>query len=223
MSVRLPLVIFGTGSVARLAHHHATRELGLEVVGFAVDAQWRAEPTLLGLPVFEAESLARTHPPGRAAVFVALGYRSMPQRARSWQRFADAGWDTPSLVAPGAHVAATARLGPNCLVMPGAVVEPGTELGANNILWSNATICHDGRVGSHNFFASNATIGGEVTIGDRCFFGFSSTVLQQRTVGSDVLVGAAALLTTDAPGMGRYLGIPARRSPISAATGVCVS
>lgn len=222
MIVRPPLVIFGTGSVARLVHHHATSELGLEVAGFAVDARWRVEPQLLGLPVLEAESLVRTHPPGLAAVFVAVGYRSMLQRARTWQRFADAGWDTPSLVSPRAYVAATARLGPNCLVMPGAVVEPGTELGANNIVWSNATICHDGRVGSHNFFASNATIGGEVTIGDRCFFGFSSTVLHQRTVGNDVLLGAAALLINDAQSLGRYLGVPARRSPIDAATGVCV-
>lgn len=223
MSAPLPLVIFGAGSVARLAHHHATRELGLQVVAFAVDARWRTRTELLGLPVLEAETLADTHPPGRAAVFVAVGYRSMPQRAAAWRRFAGAGWDTPSLVSPRAHVADTARLGPNCFVMPGAVVEPGTELGANNLVWSNATICHDGRIGSDNFFASNSTVGGEVTIGDRCLFAFSSTVLQQRSVGSDVLLGAASLLTTDAPGLGRYLGVPARRcGELDAATGVCV-
>ena len=223
MNAPLPLVIFGTGSVARLAHHHATRELGLEVSAFAVDACWRNQTELLGLPVLEAESLADMYPPGRAAVFVAVGYRSMPLRAAAWRRFADAGWDTPSLVSPRAHVAATARLGPNCFVMPGAVVEPGAELGANNLVWSNATICHDGRIGSDNFFASNSTLGGEVTVGDRCFFAFSSTVLQHRTLGSDVMLGAAALLTTDAPSLGRYLGAPARRSgEIDVATGVCV-
>jgi len=224
VSTSLPLVIFGVGSVARLAHHHATRELGLNVVAFAVDLPWRTETELLGLPVVAAESLPRTHPPGQVSVFVAVGYRSILKRASAWRRFADDGWDTPSLVSPLAHVAYTARLGPNCFIMPGAVVEPGAVLGANNIVWSNATICHDCKIGSNNFFASNVTVGGEVNVGDCCFFGLSSTVLQQRTVGSDVILGAAALLTTDAPSCGRYLGIPAQRTDeVDAASGVCIN
>jgi acetyltransferase-like isoleucine patch superfamily enzyme len=223
VSEPLPLVIFGTGLVARLAYRQATKELGLKVAVFAVDARFRTEPQFLGKPVVDVESLATTHPPGQVSVFVAMGYRSMTQRASAWRRIADVGWSTPSLISPHAHVAEGEKIGANCFVMPGAVIEPGTTLGANNIVWSNATICHDSTIGTDNFFASNSTIGGEVTVGDRCFFGFSSTVLQQLSVGSDVLLAAAALLTTDAPGLGRYLGVPARRcGEIEASSGVCV-
>ncbi len=224
MSEHLPLVIFGVGSVARIAHYLATRELGLEVIGFAVDSKYRVDNELLGLPVLDVDLLSQLYPPGVASVFVAVGYRSIPERAMTWRRFADAGWDTPSLISRQAYVAETARLGANCLVMPGVVVEPGSTLEHNNLVWSNATICHDTIIGSDNFFAATTTIGGEVKVGSRCFFGFSSTVLQQRTVGCDVLLGAAALLTTDALSLGCYKGIPAKRaSEISAEVGVCIT
>lgn len=223
MSETLPIVIFGAGSIARLAYHYATQELGLKVAAFAVDARWRTETQLLGIPVIDAQLLSNTYPPGQVLVFVAVGYRSMLQRAHAWRRITDDGWETLSIISQRAYVAKTAEIGSNCFIMPGAVIEPDTTLGANNIVWSNATICHNTTVGCHNFFASNSTIGGEAAVGDRCFFGFSSTVLQQLTVGSDVLVAASALLTTDAPSLGRYLGVPAQRCrEIDADLGVCI-
>jgi len=223
MSQSLSLVIFGTGSVARIAHYVASYELGLEVVGFAVDPAYRVDTKFLGLPVLDADLLAQFYPPGTASVFVAVGYRSMHKRSMTWRRFADAGWNTPSLISSKAYVAETAKLGANCLVLPGVVVEPGCILGDNNILWSNATICHDSCVGSDNFLAAGTVIGGEVEIGSRSFFGFSSIVLQHRTVGCDVLLAAAALLTADAPNLGYYKGIPAKRiGEICAEDGVCI-
>jgi len=219
-----PLVIFGLGSVARLAYSCATHELGLDVLAFAVDSASRTDSELFGLPVVDAESLAQNFSPESASIFVAVGYRSMLKRASAWQRFADAGWHTPTLVSPRAYVAETSIIGHNCFVMAGAVIEPGACLGDNNLIWSNSTICHDCRIGSHNFFASNTTIGGDVSIGDRSFFGFSSTILQQRSVGSDVVIAAAALVTQDATGLGRYIGIPARRdTDIDPTIGVCIS
>lgn len=223
MSNARPLVIFGAGSVARLAYYHATEELGLQVSAFAVDTGWCSETQLEGLPVVDAELLHGTHPPSQVSVFVAVGYSSMLRRARAWRRIVEIGWYTPSIISPRAHVAKTATIGPNCFIMPGAVIEPDTTLGSNNTVWSNATICHNSMIGSHNFFASNSTLGGETIVGDRCFFGFSSTVLQQRIVGSDVLVAAASLVTSNAPSLGRYMGMPARRyGEIDADLGVCV-
>lgn len=218
-----PLVIFGTGSLARLAHYYATHELGMQVAAFAVDAPDPGQPSLLGVPVLEARELPDVHPPASASVFVAVGYRSLAQRARAWQRMRDLGYDTPCLVSTSAWVAANARLGANTIVMPGAVVEPGVVLGDNNVVWSNATLCHDTVAGDHNFFAANVTVGGEARLGSRCFLGFSSVVLQQRTVGDDVLLAAQSLLLSDAAALTHYQGSPARACrDIHPETGVCV-
>jgi sugar O-acyltransferase (sialic acid O-acetyltransferase NeuD family) len=207
-----------------MAHYYATREMGLEVAAFAVDAPYRTQDSLLDSPVIDWHSLAGTYPPGEAAIFVATGYRSMAQRAQVWQRVRAAGYETPSIVSRHAFLAQDARVGSNTILMPGAVVEPGVVLGDNTVVWSNVTICHDTVAGDHNFFASNVTIGGEVRLGSRSFFGFSSVIVQQVSVGDDVLLAAQSLLLSDASGLMQYQGSPARAfKAIDPAAGVCVA
>lgn len=218
-----PLLIFGTGSLARLAHHYAVHELGRQVAAFAVDACYLEQSRGLGMHVVDAQSLASAYPPGEFELFAAVGYRSMVERANIWRRFREAGYRMPTLVSRHAYVAPDATLGPNTIVMPGAVIEPGVVMGENNVVWSNATVCHDTVVGNHNFIASNATLGGEVRVGSRCFIGFSAVVLQHRVVGDDVLLAAQSLLLTDAADLTHYQGSPARAvKAIAAADGVRV-
>lgn len=218
-----PLVIFGAGSLARLAHYYATREMVLQVPCFVVDASRKEVDAFCGLPVMTWEQCIESHPPGMVALYVAVGYREMRQRQVIFERAQKAGYALLNIVSTSAFVAETAVIGVNNFIMPGTVVEPGTCLGNNNVVWSNTTICHDTVIGDHNFFAGNVTIGGEVTIGHRCFFGFTSTVVQQRHVGDDVLLATQSLLLEDVESHGRYQGVPARRvAEIPSSTGVRV-
>jgi sugar O-acyltransferase (sialic acid O-acetyltransferase NeuD family) len=218
------LVIFGVGSVARLAHYYATHEMGLSVLGFAVDRSRKSIDRFCDLPVFVWEEFTEMHPPEMTACFAAVGYREMRSRQTVFERIQSHGYDLENIVSTSAFVAKTSSCGINNFLMPGVVVEPGVRLGSNNLIWSNATICHDSHIGSHNFFASNCTVGGEVGIGDRCFFGFSSTVIHQRHVGDDVLLGAQSLLLCNADSLGRYQGVPAVKVlELDAATGVRVN
>lgn len=218
-----PLVIFGAGSLARLAHYYATQEMGLQVLGFVVDAERKDVKTCCGLPVLSWEACVVQHPPSGALMYVAVGYREMRQRQSLFDRAKAAGYALHNIISTSAFVAATAQMEDNNFIMPGAVVEPGVQLGRNNIVWSNTTLCHDSAIGHHNFFASNVTVGGEVTVGDRCFFGFASTVVHQRRVGDDVLLAAQSLLLDDGEPLGWYQGVPAKRvADISPSLGVSV-
>lgn len=218
-----PLVIFGAGSLARLAHYYATREMGLRVLGFVVDADRKDFDSYCGLPVFSWKACLEQHPPASTSMYVAVGYREMRQRQRLFDRAKVAGYGLQNVVSTAAFVAATTPIGENNFIMPGVVVEPEVRLGDNNVVWSNTTLCHDTVVGHHNFFASNVTVGGEAVIGDRCFFGFTSTVVHQRRVGDDVLLAAQSLLLNDADALGWYQGAPAKRvESISEQVGVSV-
>lgn len=217
------LVIFGTGSLARLAHYYATREMGLQVVGFAVDSERKNVDEFCGLPVFSWDACVAQYAPEMTSMYVAVGYREMCQRQILFERAKSDGYALQNIVSTSAFVAETVLMGENNFIMPGAVIEPEVRLGDNNTVWSNVTLCHDSFIGHHNFFASNVTIGGEVKVGDRCFFGFTSTVVHQRRVGHDVLLAAQSLLLNDAESFGRYQGVPAKRvESISDQTGVCV-
>jgi sugar O-acyltransferase (sialic acid O-acetyltransferase NeuD family) len=209
--MQLPLFIFGTGSLAKLAHYYAIREMGLDVLGFVVDAHVKHEDLFCGLPVLSWDHFLTKYPAGSVSVFVAIGYRIMRERQTIFDRIQGHGYDLQSIISKSAFVAETSSIGINSFIMPNVVIEPGVIMGANNIFWSNTTVCHDTRLGSHNFFASSVTIGGEVTIGDCCFFGFNSTVVQLRHIGSDVLLAAQSLLLNDVEGLSRYQGQPARK------------
>lgn len=218
-----PLVIFGAGSLARLAHYYATREMGLHVLGFVVDASRKEVDIVCDLPVLTWEQCIECHPPGAVTLYVAVGYREMRQRQVMFDRVCQTGYALQNIVSPSAFVADTAVIGDNNFIMPGVVIEPGVRLGENNVVWSNTTICHDSAIGNHNFFASNVTIGGEVTIGHRCFFGFTSTIVHQRHVGDEVLLAAQSLLLEDGESFSYYQGLPARRvASVSSLTGVRV-
>jgi sugar O-acyltransferase (sialic acid O-acetyltransferase NeuD family) len=219
-----PLLIFGTGSLARMAHFYATEEMKLNVLGFVVDEERYNLTECCGLPVlrWDQEFLAK-HEKSKVSIFVALGYREMIQRQKLFDRIKKADFYLINIISKSAFVANSAEMGVNNIFMPGTVIEPGVAIGNNNVFWSNTTICHDSIIGNHNFFASNVTVGGEVKIGDRCFFGFTSTVAHQRNVCNDVLLAAQSLLLNDGKSLGLYRGVPARRAvEISNLSGVQV-
>lgn len=217
------LVIYGATSLARLAHYYASHDMGLRVVGFVVDAQYKTSDSIWGTPLYSWDEFITVNRPESVDLFVAIGYKSMKQRSLAYERVKQSGYRLVNIIAKSAFIADTVTMGDNNFIMPGAVVEPGVRLGSNNTIWSNATICHDTRIGCHNFFASNVTVGGEVIVGDRNFVGFSAVIIQNRKVPDDVLIGAQSLLLRDAENLSLYFGSPARKmGEIDAQTGVCV-
>jgi sugar O-acyltransferase (sialic acid O-acetyltransferase NeuD family) len=218
------LLIFGASSLARLAHYYATRDMGLNVLGFVVDEQYKVTDTFLSLPIFSSSEIDKKFNYDEIVMYVAVGYKSMRQRTNAYQNSKAKGFELVNIIASSSFVADDVVMGDNNFIMPGVVVEPGVKIASNNVVWSNATICHDTTIGNHNFFATNVTIGGEVTIGNQNFLGFSSVVLQQRSIGNEVLIGAQSLLLNDAESLSRYQGTPAERAGgIDSSLGICVN
>jgi sugar O-acyltransferase (sialic acid O-acetyltransferase NeuD family) len=218
------LLIFGASSLAKMAYYYATRDMGLNVLGFVVDEQFKVNDTFLSLPVFTWHELDNILKNDKTMMYVAVGYRSMRLRASAYKNAKTKGFELVNIIARSSFVADDVIMGDNNFVMPGAVIEPGVKIGSNNVAWSNATICHDSIIGDHNFFASNVTVGGEVSMGNCNFLGFSSVIVQQRKIGNEVLIGALSLLIDDGESLSRYQGSPARRvGCVDSTLGICVS
>lgn len=216
------LLIYGSSSLARLAHYYATTEMGLNVLGFVVDGQYKASDSFLSLPVYEWLEVEQFRH-DKINMHVAIGYRSMRSRSNAYAQAKRKGFELMNIVSPSSFVADDVVMGDNNFIMPGVVIEPGVKLGSNNVVWSNATICHDATIKDDNFMAANVTIGGEASIGSKNFFGFSSVLLQQRAIGDEVLVGAASLMLDNGEDLTYYRGSPARRIwGIDPELGVCV-
>ena len=218
------LIIFGSSSLARLAHYYATRDMGLNVLGFVVDEQYKVSDIFLSLPVFNWSELEQKFNYDKISMYVAIGYKNMRLRSAAYEYAKLRGIELVNIISRSSFVADDVVMGDNNIVMPGVVVEPGVRVDSNNVVWSNTTICHDSIIGNHNFIASNVTIGGEAIIGNSNFLGFSSVILQSREIGDDVLLGAQSLALTNLDTLSRYHGNPAIKvGSIEEKTGIQVN
>lgn len=203
------LLIFGAGTLAKLAHYYTSKEMGLRTIGFVVDDEYKSSSDFLSLPLFSWSELNARDDRDDVEMHVAIGYRSLRLKSQAYDRAKAAGFQLLNVISTKSYVAEDVVMGDNNIIMPGAVIEPCVKIGSNNVVWSNATICHDVSIGDGNFIASGVTIGGEVVLGNGCFLGFSSVVLQGRRVGDDVLLGAQSLALHDLESLSCYYGSPA--------------
>src|SRR3954469_3953606 len=68
------IVIFGTGDIARLAHHYFSHDSDHEVVAFTVDRQYLSGSQFCGLSLVDFARLPELYPPSEYHLFVAVSY-----------------------------------------------------------------------------------------------------------------------------------------------------
>lgn len=168
-------------TVARLA-----AECGVEILGFVDDF------APLQARVFRFEDL-RQQAGSDCGMLIGVGYNDLPGRWALWQRIKQAGWRTPSLVHPRAHVALTAQLGEGCIVMAAAVVDHGAQLGQACALWPQANVSHDAHVGDNCFLSPQALLCGHARLGSHSFMGAGSLVVDRADLpeGTRLKMGQA--------------------------------
>jgi sugar O-acyltransferase (sialic acid O-acetyltransferase NeuD family) len=195
---RTPLLIFGAGPLARLAHDYCVRDGAYDVRGFTVHERYLGSSSCNDLEGFAFERLERNFPPDTCVLFVAVGYTHVNRvRARLVDECRARGYRLASIVSKRAHLWPDLELGENCFVFDAVVVEPGVTIGDGVILWSGSQVSHDAVVGAHCFLAPNAVVLGEARLGDRCFVGGNATVRNGITLAEDTVVGAGAVIMRD--------------------------
>lgn len=214
-----PVVIFGTGELAQLAHFYFGHDSAREVAAFTVDAAYAREPSHLGLPLVPFESLPDRYPPEAVDLFVAIGYTQLNavREARCGQARA-LGYTLASYVSSRASTWPDLRVGENCLIMEGNVFQPFVSVGDGVIMFAGSVVSHHVTIGDWAFIGSEVTISGGVSIGSRSFLGVNSTIREHLRVGANCIVGAGALILADTPDGSGFIatgtkdsGIPSRR------------
>ena len=214
-----PLVIFGVGELAQLAHYYFAHDSERRIAGFTADAAYATEREFRGLPLVSYDRVSETFPPDDFDLFVAIGYTAL-NVARA-QKCTDAkarGYRLATYVSSRASVWPDLELGDNCFVMEGTLIQPFVRISNNVIVWSGSLISHHVEIADNCFIASGVTVSGGVRIGPNCFIGANATIREHLSIGRDCIIGAGALLLKDAPQGSGYLaldtknsGIPSRR------------
>ncbi len=200
------LFIFGTSDYAFMVNIYFKERSEWEVAGFVVDAEYKKEDTLCGLPVVTSEQCEKIYPPEEYDAFVAIGYKDMNRiRAQKMQWLKERGYHLASYIDLSSRFFENTQIGENCFIMENVVIQPGCQIGAGVYLGSGVCIGHDTKIQDCSFVAIGSMIAGYVTIGANSFIGANSTISNGIRVADYTLVGATAYITKDTTKYGVYL------------------
>lgn len=214
-----PVVIFGTGELAQLAHFYFTHDSARQVAGFTVDAEYIESPEYLGLPLVPSESLEESFSPREYDLFIAIGYKDLNRfRAERCEEKKARGYKLASYISSRASIWSDLEIGDNCMIMEGNVIQPFAKIGHGVIMFCNSIVSHHVELGDYCFIGSEATISGGVKIGANSFVGVNATIREHLSIGRDCIIGAGTLILKDTTDNSSYLepgtqdsGIPSRR------------
>lgn len=213
--LKRPLVIFGTGDIAQLAHFYFESDSNYKVTAFTVDGAYLKEDSFCGCPVVPFEELTDHFKSDKHDGFVALSYsRINAIRKEKYLAMKSLGYQMANFVSTRSTVLNGGRIGDNCFILEDNTIQPFVTIGNNVTLWSGNHIGHHSKIGDHCFIASHVVISGGVDIHPQCFIGVNATLRDHIVVGEKCVIGAGALLLVDAEADGVYMGSATLRSKI---------
>jgi len=213
--MKKPLIIFGCGDIAELAHFYFCTESKYEVIAFTVDSAYLKHSTFCGLSVIAFEEIATHYAPAEYEIFIALSYTKLNAvRKEKYQAAKEMGYRLASFISSRATVLNDGRIGENCFILEDNTIQPFVTIGNNVTLWSGNHIGHHSVIRDHCFIASHVVVSGGVEIGEQCFIGVNATLRDHIKVGEKCVIGAGSLLLTDAEPEGVYVGPATERSRV---------
>ena len=213
--MKKPLVIFGTGDIAQLAHYYFSTDSDYEVVAFTVDAAYITEVMFCDLPIIPFDELVNRYSPDTHQLFAALSYSKLNAVRKEKYLAAKAlGYTIASYISSKATVLNDGRIGENCFIFEDNTIQPFVTIGNNVTLWSGNHIGHHSSIKDHCFIASHVVISGGVEIGEQCFIGVNATLRDHIKIGEKCVIGAGALMLADAAPEGVYIGAATERSKV---------
>ena len=213
--MKKPLVIFGAGDIAQLAHYYFKSDSNCEVVAFKVDSAYITEREFCGLRIVAFEELAGDYSPDGHEIFIALSYSKLNKiRQEKYVAAGEMGYRLASYVSSGATVLNDASIGDNCFILEDNTIQPFVTIGNNVTLWSGNHIGHHSTIHDHCFIASHVVVSGGVEIGESCFIGVNATLRDHIKIGERCVIGAGTLILADAEPEGVYLGQATERARV---------
>ena len=213
--MKKPLVVFGSGDIAELAHYYFSTDSTYVVCGFTVDGAYIRESNFCGLPVVPFETVTEHFPPESHVLFIALSYSKLNAvRKEKFLAAKEKGYDIASYISSRASVLNQGNIGQNCFVLEDNTIQPFAKIGNNVTLWSGNHVGHHSVIRDHTFISSHVVISGGVEIGEQCFVGVNATLRDHIHIGDRCVVGAGTLLLADAEPDGVYLGAATERSRV---------
>lgn len=199
------LVIVGLSATSRLAYSFVQSHGLFNVIGFAVNEQFKDVDEYCGLPVYGLENLNEEIGNCDFSVFVALLWNHLNADRRQVYEFCkQKGYRLANLISPLAVVRSEIK-GDNCWIHDHVVIQNGTRLGSDIAIMQGSLIGADAVVESHCFFGAHSILAGGCTIGEQSFVGLHATVFDDTHIGKKCIIGACTAVKRNMPDFSKYV------------------
>lgn len=188
------LIIFGCNTTAKQVFDFVKQYNLYEIIGFAVDSQYRKNESFCDLQVYDLEELNTIFDITEIKVFVAILWNRLnADRREVYERLKCKGFQFANLVSPLAVVRGKI-LGDNCWIHDYAIIQSEAEIGEDCMIMAFSLIGAYAKVASHCFMGTKSTVAGECEIGEQTFIGINCTVFDNTKVGKKCILGACTVV-----------------------------
>ena len=201
------IIIFGTGTFAKVIHFYLTNDSQYEVIAFTVNKNHIKEKKLLGLSVVPFENISKLYPPKKFKMFIDVGYTKMnKEREQIYYAAKKKGYQLISYIISKTTHWGDTKMGDNCFIFENNTIQPFVKIGNDVIIWSGNHIGHHASIDDHCFISSHVVIAGGAKIGKNCFLGINTTIRDEIKIANNCLIGAGTLIMKDTKENEVYIG-----------------
>ena len=200
------LIIVGIGTNSRLALNFVQYHNLFNVIGFAVNKEYRMVSEFQGYKVYDLDTLEETIGDKRNySLFISLLWNHLnADRRKLYDYCKNKGYKLANLISPLAIIRSEIK-GDNCWIQDQVVIQNDTVIGSNVAIMAGALIGADCNVGSHCFLGAHSLLAGGCTLGEQSFIGLKATVFDDTTIGNKCIIGACTAVKRDVPDFSRYV------------------
>ena len=193
------IVIIGTSVAASNICKFIEKYRLYEVMGFAVNREYKTADTYLDKPVYEVENLDQVVDKQKDYLFVAIQWNRLnADRRKVYERLKSEGYRFANLVSPLASINGQLA-GDNCWITDFVCVDTDAVIGNNVFIKVGAWVGDHAQISDHCFIGAKSTVGGGVKIGEQSFIGLGAIIFDDTIIGEKCIVGAATALKRNLP------------------------
>lgn len=193
------IVIVGTSVAASNVCKFIEKYELYNVIGFAVNKEYRTIDSYLNKPVYDIENLGRIIDKQKDFLFVAIQWNRLnADRRKVYEQLKGKGYRFANLVSPLASLNGYLD-GDNCWINDFVCIDTDAVIGNNVFVKVGAWVGDHALVGDHCFVGAKSTVGGGVQVGEQSFIGLGSIVFDDTKIGRKCIIGAGTALKRNLP------------------------
>jgi len=216
------LIIYGAGPLAEIMYYHFRHESPYEVIAFCMDKEYLSDAQFCDLPLVDVALVTQLYPLNEVQMFVAIGYKSMRNRALLFNKAKQLGYTLVNFISQRANVRDDLSLGENNVILSSCDFEPHVRIGNNNVFWTRTIIGHHANIGDHNYISGGGGVGGNCTVGNCCFLGNGALMINNVNIADETYLIAGTIILKDTEIASKYHGNPAKLIGRHADTGIII-